>query len=158
MALRREVTSGVSSRTGDATQISQFPLQSRCCLVRGSGFTSQNCQITHFLLLFCPPPLPTRSLLYSDQLLRAFSRPLFWNSSSLLQFFFTKSLCSSCAHYMMPFPFSAKIYPFDITNQRPQHPRGSTSSATNSISLPLSYVNTQQRSFKAMQEPMPQHL
>lgn len=76
VASRREVTSGVSGRTGGATQISQFPLQSHCCLMRGSGFTSQNCQITHFLPLFCPPPLPTRSLPYSAQALAGIFTPI----------------------------------------------------------------------------------
>lgn len=98
VAWRREVTSGVGSSTGGATQISQFPVQSRCCFMRGSGFTSQNCQITHFLLLFCPLPLPTRSSLTLTRLLQAFSFPLFWSSNSPLQSFFRKHLCSSHAH------------------------------------------------------------
>lgn len=42
VASRREVTSRVGSRTGGATQISQFPAQSCCCLVFRSGITSQN--------------------------------------------------------------------------------------------------------------------
>ena len=74
VASRREVTTGVGSGTGGATQISQFPVWSHCCLVRRSRFTSQKCQITHFLLLFCPP-LPTRSLPHSAQALAVIFTP-----------------------------------------------------------------------------------
>lgn len=64
---RREVSRGVGRGLGAQPGFLNS-LYSPAC---GSGLTSQNCQITHFLLLFCPPSLPSSSLPRLDQALGA---------------------------------------------------------------------------------------
>lgn len=77
VALRREVTSGVGSRTGGATQISQFPVQSRHCLVRrGQGSLPKTAKS---LISFCSSvllPFLADPSLTLTRLLWAFSCPL----------------------------------------------------------------------------------